>query len=477
MMDNHFKDKLKQYKVEWDKDLLWEELEPKLPKRTTRFRNYWWVLLPLLFIPTCWSQLAEIENSNLAAAQIIVSDNEQVEVKANTEQQTSIIADNESNEIIKAKDDFIQKQRVVAFPVKEKINTEDIQAKPLSVLSSLPPFSKAMSTLSDVPSTTLSSSPGFYSVPAKSNKQHSNTKKNTAGKISNTRPLTPAAFIANKQEQSVVLPIEKLALSIVDTPLSGVPKKPMQHSPELTQSMTKPVRTRGVFVNVLVSSGALRRDLDFTGVEPVDIEQISVHKNREVPDFAWNTQVEMGYRHRSGWSLSGGLGYNQLHERFTFDAVVRTDTTVETSNRARYFVKSSGDTLFLSGPAVYTEVETRRIWHNNRMAYYQIPLSLGYYYPRGRLGVEVGAGLNYLFRQQYRGRVSEGEPVEIVNDPGFTLKTPWGYHMRLGVQYQLFNATHLFIAGQYFRSPEFVRGGVSQRYSSYGMQVGLQYRL
>ena len=69
MMDNHFKHKLQRFRGDWDKEALWDELEPKLPRPQSRFLRDWWVLLPLLFVPACWGELSQWLQTDAAIEQ------------------------------------------------------------------------------------------------------------------------------------------------------------------------------------------------------------------------------------------------------------------------------------------------------------------------------------------------------------------------------------------------------------------------
>lgn len=447
-MDNHFKQKLDQYRVEWDKEELWQELEPQLPQPRSRWRSYWWVLLPLLCIPTCWGQFRPS-----------VAVNPQIEEEKVVSAATANVPD-----------DQLAVPAIVKTP---KLETSAQQAEPQTPRSS--GDGKAPTEANVILRRTATSS-WHEETGAPAKVAVVDTKVNHSNKTVNT--LVNAASIATP-------PREKLAVNLLESAPSTMVVSQSKTDPQTPNvilplpSLHQPVYTpvKGVFFNGHAGAGTLSRQIQINPLDPVAFEQLTRDKDRETPEFSWNVNLEAGYRHRSGFSLRSGLGYQQLHESFFFDEVVRTDMVVTSFDRARYYVKPSGDTLFLSGPGLATEVEARRIRHNNRMTYYQIPLFVGYHLPRNRFDFELAGGVHYVLAQQYKGRISEGDPVEIINDPAYRLQSRFGYGLRLGIQYQLFGATHLYLASQYTRSPEFVRGDASQNYQSFGLQVGVQQRL
>lgn len=456
MMDNHFKQKLDQHHIEWDKDELWQELEPQLPEPKSRLRTYWWMLLPLLLIPTCWGQHYLSEASSIAST----NTDESVEVLSQPleteEVQRPQQKEEYGSEVTVQNEEDLRVLPSVSVPQAVTASTTIAFSRPQLYPTEI--IQEAADRLAKSPVITLS------------------PKGNTSKKVINSSTSQETQSIPQRNK-AVVLPLAQKPLAMVATASSNYPEIPNVTLSSPNQQETAPAPVKGAFVNVHAGLGTLNRQVKTNMIDPIALEHFTRHKNRETPEFAWNLNLEAGYRHQSGWSIHSGLGYQQLHETFFFDDVYRIDTVVTFFDRARYYVKPSGDTLFLSGPGYSTEVETRRIRHNNRVTYYQIPLFVGYHFPKNRFDIELAAGVHYLLAHQYQGRISEGAQVEIIDDPAFTLKSRWGYAMRLGVQYELFGSTHLYLATQYSRSPEFVRGDASQSYRSFGLQIGVQQRL
>ncbi|MEO0724856.1 MAG: hypothetical protein AAFZ63_09970 [Bacteroidota bacterium] len=461
-MDNHFKHKLQRFRVDWDKEALWEELEPKLPRPKSRFLRYWWVLLPLLFVPACWEELSQWLQTDTAIEQSLA------------EQAPEVMPPD--NDITSAKEEpqVSSSQVEVQEAVALSPQTELFAATTTSSYHNqrfIPSHTPASPTVGQLYHQSLEH------LGNETNKAlgvvRASTKSDVA-KVSNAIKIkTSTNSVANREKMTVT---QTLLLKTAMVEREKAAEAPLSALTEV--SMTRPLRSddQGVFVNLLAGAGTLQRKDDFTAVEPGIVEYRRQNSERLNPQAAWNIQLEAGYRHHSGLSLSTGLGYSQLHEQFNFDGVVREDTFIQTNERARYFVKPSGDTLFLSGPGVYTQLVNRQVLHNNQVSYYQIPLLLAYRFPKRRWDIELTAGVNYLLRSQYQGRISEGFPVSINDEPEIALKRRWGYTMRVGVQYQLLPTTYLYLNTQFVQSPEFLRVDVGQQYQSLGMQVGLQYR-
>ncbi len=454
-MDNHFKQKLDQHHVEWDKEGLWEELEPQLPQPKSPWRSYWWILLPLLFIPTCWGEFSQSANTTASTEET----SEEVLHSISVEDQDQMVT---------------QTVQLADSPESRKQDEVSIASGSITTASSTMVTNEALDieTPNSIDAVPNSARANAVQVPT----QILTTKSNTPAKAANIA-TTSWTHLRPQREALVVEFIENAPFTTVVSQNETDPTTPdvILPLPSLHQPVDPPVK--GMFINAHAGAGTLSRQINTNPLDPVAFEQLTRDKDRETPELALNVNLEVGFRHRSGLSIRTGLGYQQLHETFIFDEVIRTDMVVTSFDRARYFVKPSGDTLFLSGPGLATEVEARRIKHANRMTYYQIPLYLGYNIPKNRFDFELAAGVNYLLTHQYSGRTSEGELFDIVNDPTFTLKSHWGYGMRLGVNYELFGSTHLYLAAQYTKSPEFIRGEASQSYQSFGLQFGVQQRL
>ena len=67
-MEEHFKNKLKNHKVDWDKESLLGDLERELSPKKRRFNWRWFLLLPLMLLATCygWNNLQTSEDNALS---------------------------------------------------------------------------------------------------------------------------------------------------------------------------------------------------------------------------------------------------------------------------------------------------------------------------------------------------------------------------------------------------------------------------
>ena len=465
MMDNHFKRKLKQHKVDWDKEALWEELAPQLPQPKSRFRQYWWLLLLLLFIPACWRQLSTLLQPEVTAEKRATG--------------------YDLGGAVSAQSDLVTIPGLPESGAEATTLSENSSAQRVSAVAEKPRQTNAQELLEEVEisETKFNSNPSNNApailqqdeleVAVDSRESPYVVKESLAENSQNT--AKSASFSRTSRQVPTTLPMldplpQQMVASITENELV---------SESIGPGLIRPLKSKeeGVFVSVFGGAGIVQRQDNFSAVEPAIVEYRKAHADRLEPQLAWSVQMETGYRHHSGFSLSTGLGYGQIREQFSFDGIVRVDTFIGNSDRGRYYVKPSGDTLFLTGPGVYTELVNRQVLHNNSLSYYQVPLLLGYHFPKNRWDIELAAGVNYLFRTQYQGRISEGFPATIIDDPALTLRNRWGYTARVGVQYQLLPATYLYLNTQFVQSPEFLRKEVRQRYRSVGMQVGLQYRL
>ena len=229
-------------------------------------------------------------------------------------------------------------------------------------------------------------------------------------------------------------------------------------------------------MNILAQAGLVKRNSNFLSEnEEIRTEQ-QLNKEREKPQFSNSYQVGLGYQLKKGWFVQTGLSRNEIWELFEFDGLYQTDSLIQDYDRAKYFIRDTGDTLFISGPANTVNNEYRKVRHQNRFSYYSIPLDLGYQQKFGKTSLSFSAGVNFAFANQFSGRIN-AIPNEIIDNPEFTLKKRLGYQFGVGIGYEALKNTQLYMQVAYQKSPTFNRGDIDQYYQSYSLGVGMRYMI
>lgn len=436
-MEKHFRNKLKQHHVAWDKEALWEELVPQLPDNEPK-RKRWFLLLLLLFvIPFCWptEELMPSTEAVEAADPIIQANPDSVHFIC-----TKLQGVGEKAIVSSSMEASDWQGGLVAYVEEEAVSSLVPQDERTLSVEVVTEKTSGLTESSWEKNTEFS-----FSMAAEEAIQARQNNQATTLLISNGYSLLPSTL---EQFPSFILP---------------------------TRNEDGSTHEGRFFAATFIGVGAVKRnDTYLTGNTELATSQ-QQNQGFITPKAVTTVQVEAGYRLSSHWSVALGVGQQQIYEQFNFNSVVRSDTLTQDFDKARFFVKSSGDTLFVAGEGDVLEQEVRKIRHHNRLQSIYLPLQVFYTQDYRRFEWTAGVGVNWTATSKYIGRINDAMGVS--DDPNYQLTHRWGYSLSLGTRFRLTGNKHLFARFAYQKSPTWQHDGVQQRYTTYGLQMGARVAL
>ena len=459
-MEEHFKNKLKNHKVDWDKEELLGNLQKELSQKKSRFNRRWLWLLPLLFIGTCWSvsdfnfssesdaNLETTESAEISDAKI---ENNQMDIDNATQtvDDITVIADSDVN-------DLNENQRT-----QRTQTTHSTPSKNKETKFGNSNLSKQKSILNqnafvNFNSTLLNS--GVVS------------SKNDFTKIETQNPTKSMALLPNLEIGALQLDMEfepKLTLPELDTS----PPKEIERMVDVKNYFFASAGGDVGLINRTVRS--LSDDIDFN-------DAFLENKKTVNARFLLSTNFKIGYQHQSGWSLQSGLGYNNIVEFFKFEDTLGV-SSVDVWNEKAYYLLGPLDTLFLGDTVSLLNAEIRKVQHNNFHTYFNIPIEVGYRHEFGKINVFGTAGISFAFANKFKGRESqllEANIRRVIDNPIYTFKNRIGFQLGCGAEYPFSKRTNAFMKMTYRRTPTLLFSEVGEQfYQSVSLGVGLKYSL
>ena len=471
-MEEHFKNKLKNHKVDWDKEALLENIQYELSQKQSKSRSglgwRWLMLLPLLLLSTCWGfnhfksssdiieAIENTTNSDFNNSKIIVNDSSAVDFnKANSQQATKKLEKTNSNKDHSVK--VYPTRSVADKPKFENLNS----SKPNLSFENTKLVNSAIKK-NNFPVVGLSES------------------KSLVEKIMLNIKLD--STIQNNLDEIYINPIKQLPLFQIVIlsfkkeipPIPIVPKNE-KLNPEGQKDIAD--IKKYYFSSAIGNIGLINRSVQgLSGVENTS-EELKLNEETINARFLLSTDVTVGYQHHSGWTLESGLAYNRIIEFLDFDDTIGFSTVDYEHDKAFYFLDQNLDTLFFSGTNKITNSEIRKVRHNNYHSYFTIPLKVGYHYTFRKANLFSTAGISYAFANSFKGRevhINGEGAKEIVDNPSFNLKNRVGFHLGIGMEHPLSERTHIFAKAAYQRSPKLSRDVIEQVYDSYSLGIGIK---
>ena len=491
-MEEHFKNKLKNHKVDWDKEELLGNMEQELAKDKSRFNWKLLLLLPLFFLATCWgvyeagipfenkSDLASTENVGLPISKSENKksnsfDSNQIDSEIKTG--TSLI----SNSVLKNK----RGKTTPSSLSKNNHNNSELR-------KNIPNPKSNLNSDSNLNHRSLTTFPNKRNSPVElgqSQNNSTNQESNKSPTISIAKNIKDRnlSSINEGQEKFEILEllpslemtaipfdskIQMISLSVVQDLLADQKDKSFESN--LNQDTSK--FKSSFYISGLVEAGLFHRTTNFQNNDLNFVNQLQANEKTETSKVLFSTNLSIGYLHQSGWSLQSGLQYQEIKEFLKYDHL-KTETTVELNEKALYFLDQSGDTLFFSEPSSVINTEVRKVRHWNKHAYFSIPLEIGYHHRMGKVNLFGNLGISYAFAHKFKGRVNQlniDGSNEIIDNPNFAFKNRIGVQLGLGVDYPLFKQTNIFIKMAYRRSPKLIGEWKEQFYQTYSLGAGVR---
>lgn len=468
-MEEQLINKIKGIRVDWDKEALWEELEPQLPRPKRKFP---WpiVLVSLLLIALVFCGRDMMVSAEQAPSVVSGVDEEAAAVLVPSPTRIAKTAPS-VNTITTAAPRTNDNQPAPARPT-EKVLAAKAAGQQTTAATSLP-----LSTGEAKEASENKRKQGVTKLPQStsplSNKTHEeqllSAFTSLEDQISEPSPKFSSQVSWQPADPVSGLPA-LLVAEVVSSTKQSAPSGVIRFSEgrKISQSPTS-----GLFIAVSAGVGSLQRTASTDAGEAAVNATLLENKAYEVPQFTVGADLGVGYQLANGFFFQSGLHYSVKQEQLNWQSIIKIDSLKYENERAYYSLTPLGDTTFYSGESDLLKISERQVKHWNTLTSYDLPLMVGYGKRRNKFNFQASLGVVLNLSQQFKGRVVNLNN-ELVENPAISASKKLGYLASLGVGYQVFGRHHLFIDGSYRRSPTYRMQEVEQRYSSYRVQVGVR---
>lgn len=225
---------------------------------------------------------------------------------------------------------------------------------------------------------------------------------------------------------------------------------------------------------VSLANRNLLSDGDSTNAELAQLRQ-NTEKSLETIQlgFLFNWQHE-----KTGLELTSGINYTQINEKFEYR---NNQMTVDSIQGVEAFYRNvNGDTIAIMGMIPQTTTATIHKRHYNKYRMIDVPLLLGYRREFGNFSIGAQAGVFVNLNLQTSGRffANETEDIDIDNEEIFKTNVGLSYYFGATIDYQLTKKWAISASPNFRYFPNSFSEasyGISQKYSLYGVNVGLRY--
>ncbi len=487
-MEEHFKNKLKNHKVDWDKETLLGNMQKELSQKKSRFNRRWFWLLPLLLIGTCWGvsdigffigngteldhTISNDINSKIEDSEVDAYDVNQPDEKSETVSNT-IASNADKNQLDKTNPSSLSENNELKIGTSKDIESAKptVNSKSNFIKNDATIFSNQRALVFD------------YGVSQSINSKKSLTQFNNNSANLNSNNLNHSTNRAARKKTNLIAVLPTLEME--ELPFDWEMKLNLttpQLKPEEAKEIKKVIdRKNYFFASTAGEIGLINRTTQLGDFEPGFPDEVKKNEDAVTSRFLLSTNLSVGYQHQSGWSLQSGLEYNRVVEFFDFEDSLNVSFTNILNEKAFYFVTQNADTLFFSDSVALENSEIRKIKHNNFHSYFNVPIEVGYRHSFGKMNVFGTVGMSYAFAHTYKGRerrLIDDENMEVIDNPKFYFKNRIGVQFSCGAEYPLFQQSSVFMKMAYRRSPKLVTGATKfQFYNAYSLGVGLRVRL
>lgn len=157
----------------------------------------------------------------------------------------------------------------------------------------------------------------------------------------------------------------------------------------------------------------------------IDVAYLAVQRTLEAADSSFSSDwsgrrigsekvlegisadLSIGYRHRNGWQLRGGLGYTKINTVFSQTVTIQTVDTLEGLQTIIFNPDNTTDSVF--GPVPFYETSTREKQTYNSFRQWELPLLAGYNFDLGALDLLVETGVRLQLNRTWEGTILNGE--------------------------------------------------------------------
>ncbi len=457
-MEDKIKNKLKGLEVKWDKEKLWDKLEPQLPQRKPNRKRYIGHLLLFLavFILGQWSlkkgEEVQIKpTKNTIASRLNDIENKEEKIIIKPKEQTAFIpiknsADTDQNSA-STTDSSVLSQRIKGSE-KEQLKTNKKE------MPSSQQLSKSYENQLNGNSTVEEEQNGFKDAPPKNVLTIDNTTESNANLKNPQAPRTeldsksvtsfktlPPIAIERAFDKVQVVPFLSMAL------INLLPTNDRKDSVSVNASFLPSDKFPFFFFEIGTEIGKPLRKLSLKDSnDPIQVENQG-YKNFESPLLRTSIEAKIGMLFKQGFYVSTGASLENFHEKLNWEKNLHSDTSfIADREKGFYVLNGDLDTTYFNGPGLTVKDSIRKVIHYNRVQYFIIPISFGYQKQWKRWTLGVSTGINFGFGSKFIGkslRSDEAENAMITINPTMSITKAIGWQGKLTMSYLLDKKTSI----------------------------------
>ncbi len=485
-MEKHFKNKLKNHTVDWDKEELVEPLKEGLGHNKTTFNKKWLLLLPLLLISTCLviNENVLLDQSSLDHREITDNNNSNNSPDpSKIKKPNSSGLDESDNNLSTLKKSNLTSQTSI-LPEKQKATLHTKQSSEPKDLSTNTKSTNEHTPLiaNNIKNTTklnptesrINSAPSDQLLPNNSIKINTSKQQKSKALNNNRHTLTIFESLPALYAQIISDSASSFLTNHSFEDLLSIQSATDKLSEEKDTGENK---FKGYFMSAHTQFGWVNKSYHPLSNNMNFNEALKNNEKTIKAEWSFSNHLELGYQHPSGWFVQAGFQHQIINEFFQYNQQ-KSDTIQETSDQTRYFLDQNEDTLFFSGTITKIYTEERIIRHNNQHKVLSVPLNIGFKFRKENFNLFSSAGINYNLMHQFKGRVNkiyEDGTNAIIDNPSFSLKNRMGFQLDFGVDYLAFNRSQLFFKLSYQRTPAILSTQNEQSYQNYFLGTGIRF--
>ncbi len=496
-MENHFKKKLQNHKVDWDKEELLGDLQTALSQKETPSKKLKFLLLlvPILGFVLYWPIKMSKDNPTSNSVQLT---NEKGEILNQQDERLT------SQEVLKESDDTFIQESISASAENENLNNnasgkkQNVRARyevknDLVIPQEFKPQFKKYEDDSPINPRNNSNSKnlnGIQNVPERFsvNNENTSTRLNSNQNLRKRKSneLLAKNEIKNLQETVSLNQAEEVNL-IEFIPLHRMKSililndtKPDLQFTEASVSGAKDeneeIQKVKIYFEPNISAGLLQPRFRSLLNGPDDYLNRKMETERGIIHDA--ASIEIGALIKDKWTIQVGLEYQEMREKFTYDFPLETDTIVMEFDKAFYtYNESTVDTIFYAGLRPVITNELRKVRHYNKHTYLSIPVNVGRNFTINNSTIHASFGVTYALSHNFEGRTLRRLNI-ISENESFYFKNRMGFQFGLGLNHSLSTNKDLFLKASFRQSPSLSFGEVYEKYHlSYSLDAGVRFYL
>ncbi len=476
-MEEQFKNKLEQYKVEWDKKELLPNLKKELHPPARKRRSLWYFLLPVValstwMLTTHYSESRDEHRDNNAQNKLesIKANNAPIDQEDGAQQAQIINA----SKFDQNTSDGSQKKGDQRAKIERSKSTQEPENTNENLINNQTSIQRKQQT--------ISANQGRKQRREKTRRtnlvmpiQQTNTSLTKLESEASSAKHLGALRKKDDIESFTVLSMDMYLESSKD---AKIPLVFLLDS--LSQSQYQFEDQSKWYLSLSSDLGPVSRQRTFNSEDSDFIQLLKESESLEAPILAYTFGVGTGYRFHTDWSIETGFEYFEVKEIFRYvDAQQETFKMQKTDYN--YYIVDRQDTTYVYDSITVNRTIQRNVRHYNSHKLYTIPLSVAYQSQWRKLRIEGRVGVSYTFAQRYSGRYLDASPLgetQVVSsglDYDYSLINRLGLNLGVRLYYPLAKRHHFFVSAAVRRSPQMRLDIQEQTFTSYTLGLGVNY--